>query len=136
MGRYIQRRILISIPMLLVITIITFVLLRLAPGDPLNSYIPPDAALPPEAREALRRELGLDQPLLVQYFYWFKEAIQGNCMSCHDTESPGLRSLAQIRSHAAKIMDVAVYTDAMPEDATMTIEERRLLGEWLACGAP
>lgn len=78
MGRYIQRRILISIPMLLVITIITFLLLRLAPGDPLNSYIPPDAALPPEAREALRRELGLDQPLIVQYFYWFKEAIQGN----------------------------------------------------------
>lgn len=78
MGRYIQRRILISIPMLLVITIIAFLLLQLAPGDPLNSYIPPDAPLPVEQREALRRELGLDQPLVLRYFYWLKEAVQGN----------------------------------------------------------
>jgi peptide/nickel transport system permease protein len=78
MGRYILRRILISIPMLLVITIIAFLLLQLAPGDPLNSYIPPDAPLPPEQREALRRELGLDQPMAIRYFYWLKEAVQGN----------------------------------------------------------
>lgn len=78
MGRYIQRRILISIPMLLVITIVAFLLLQLAPGDPLNSYIPPNAALPAEQREALRRELGLDQPLVLRYFYWLKEAVQGN----------------------------------------------------------
>jgi peptide/nickel transport system permease protein len=64
--------------MLLVITIIAFLLLQLAPGDPLNSYIPPDAALPPDQREALRRELGLDQPVFIQYFYWLKEAVQGN----------------------------------------------------------
>jgi peptide/nickel transport system permease protein len=64
--------------MLVVITIIAFGLLQLAPGDPLNSYIPPDAPLPPEQREALRRELGLDQPVVIRYFYWLKEAVQGN----------------------------------------------------------
>jgi peptide/nickel transport system permease protein len=68
----------ISIPMLVVITIIAFGLLQLAPGDPLNSYVPPDAPLPPEQREALRRELGLDQPMIIRYFYWLKEAVQGN----------------------------------------------------------
>jgi peptide/nickel transport system permease protein len=78
MGRYILRRLAISIPILIVITIIAFLLLQLAPGDPLNSYIPPDAPLPPEQREALRRELGLDRPLAVRYFYWLKEAMQGN----------------------------------------------------------
>ena len=64
--------------MLVVITIIAFGLLQLAPGDPLNSYVPPDAPLPPEQRDALRRELGLDQPLVIRYFYWLKEAVQGN----------------------------------------------------------
>lgn len=78
MGRYIQRRILVSIPLLFVITVIAFLLLQLAPGDPLNSYIPPDAPLPPEQREALRRELGLDKPLVVRYFYWLWEALHGN----------------------------------------------------------
>ncbi len=78
MGRYIQQRLLISIPVLLLITVIAFLLLQAAPGDPLNAYIPPDAPLPEEQREALRRELGLDQPLPIRYFYWLYEAVQGN----------------------------------------------------------
>lgn len=78
MGRFIQQRLLISIPVLLVITIIAFLLLQFAPGDPLNSYIPPDAPLPAEQREALRRELGLDKPLYLRYFYWLSESVQGN----------------------------------------------------------
>jgi peptide/nickel transport system permease protein len=64
--------------LLVVITIIAFLLLQMAPGDPLNSYIPPDAPLPAEQREALRHELGLDRPLPVRYFFWLKEAVQGN----------------------------------------------------------
>src|SRR5690349_4894617 len=78
MGRYIQRRLLISIPLLLVITILSFLLLQLTPGDPLNSYVPPDQPLPPEQRAALRHELGLDRPLAVRYFYWLRETVQGN----------------------------------------------------------
>lgn len=78
MGRYIQQRLLISIPILLLITIIAFLLLQAAPGDPLNAYVPPDAPLPADQREALREELGLNQPLYIRYFYWLREAIQGN----------------------------------------------------------
>jgi len=63
---------------LFAITVIAFLLLQAAPGDPLNSYIPPDAPLPPEQREALRHELGLDRPLVIRYFYWLWEAMQGN----------------------------------------------------------
>lgn len=78
MGRYIQQRLLVSVPVLLLITIIAFLLLQAAPGDPLNSYVPADAPLPAEQREALRRELGLDRPLYIRYFYWLSEAVQGN----------------------------------------------------------
>jgi uncharacterized membrane protein len=57
-------------------------------------------------------------------------------MSCHDKERPTLGTQAQIQAHAAQILDAAVYTDAMPEDHGLMNEERRRLGEWLACGAP
>ncbi|MGH2533424.1 MAG: ABC transporter permease [Thermomicrobiales bacterium] len=78
MARYIQRRVAIAIPILLAITIGIFLLLQLTPGDPLNAYIPPDQPLPPEQREALRRQLGLDRPLALRYLYWLRETVQGN----------------------------------------------------------
>jgi peptide/nickel transport system permease protein len=78
MGRYIQRRILISIPILLAITVSIFSLLQISPGDPLNAYLPPDQSLPEEQKDALRRQLGLDKPAPLRYLYWLKEAAQGN----------------------------------------------------------
>jgi uncharacterized membrane protein len=61
----------------------------------------------------------------------------GNCLSCHASkDSPTLTSQSQIKVNASRILDVAVYTDAMPQDSNMAIAEREMLGEWLACGAP
>ena len=77
MGRYIQRRIAIGIPILLAISVLIFPLLQLTPGDPIDAYLPPDSPVPPEQREAMRRQLGLDRPLPVQYVYWLKEAAPG-----------------------------------------------------------
>jgi peptide/nickel transport system permease protein len=78
MARYIQRRVAIGIPILLAISVLIFGLLQLTPGDPIDAYLPPDFPVPPETREAMRRQLGLDRPLPVQYAYWLKEALQGN----------------------------------------------------------
>ncbi len=78
MGRYIQRRLLISIPILLMVTMLIFGLLQLTPGDPLDTYLPPDQAMPEAQKEALRERLGLNEPAPVRYFYWLKETVQGN----------------------------------------------------------
>jgi peptide/nickel transport system permease protein len=78
MARYIQRRIAIGIPILLAISVLLFGLLQATPGEPIDAYLPPDLPVPPETREAMRRQLGLDRPLPVQYAYWLKEALQGN----------------------------------------------------------
>lgn len=60
-----------------------------------------------------------------------------NCLSCHASkENPKLGTQAQVQSHINSILQEAVYTTAMPEDADMTTAERQQLGEWLACGAP
>ena len=63
--------------------------------------------------------------------------ISDNCLSCHATkDSPRLMTKAQIQANKSRILQEAVYTDAMPENANMDVAEREMLGEWLACGAP
>jgi peptide/nickel transport system permease protein len=68
MSRYIVRRLLQAIPLFLIVSLIIFVLLQSA-GDPLATM---GGRMPPRAadRERLRRQLGLDQPILVQYAIW------------------------------------------------------------------
>jgi len=69
MSAYILRRLLQSIPTVFGITIISFLLVITAPGDPITMVtFNPNAT--PESTAALRRQLGLDQPPLIQYFYW------------------------------------------------------------------
>ena len=70
------------------------------------------------------------------YANFGKDMITSECMSCHSTQSPKLGTQAQIQAQTSRILDAAVYTDAMPRNADMTVEQRQLLGEWLACGAP
>src|SRR6476660_9776435 len=78
MGRFILKRLLISLPILLVITILIFILLQLTPGDPINAFLPPDQSMSPEQKDSLRRQLGLDQPAPLRYFYWLINTLQGN----------------------------------------------------------
>lgn len=81
-------------------------------------------------------ELSCPPDSTLTYANFGQAMIDSQCMSCHDTKSPKLGTQAQIQSRAKQILDAAVYTDAMPEDGAMSLEERQLLGEWLACGAP
>ncbi len=69
MTRYLMRRLLQAIPTFLGITLITFVVIKLAPGDPVMQMTF-DPSIKPETREKLRRGLGLDKPIIVQYIIW------------------------------------------------------------------
>jgi peptide/nickel transport system permease protein len=82
-GAYILRRILISIPVLIGITILGFVALRTAPGDPLIASLNPEVisnlAAHPEILEAERHRLGFDQPVFPnQYLIWLGNLLQGD----------------------------------------------------------
>ncbi len=74
MGTYLLRRILIAFPVLLGITIVSFVALSLAPGDPLTARLDPSMLAELQRNPALlqerRKELGLDQPVPVRYVVW------------------------------------------------------------------
>lgn len=64
------------------------------------------------------------------------ELFANYCLSCHDRTRPEFTTQAAIQQNADKILQAAVYTDAMPQSADMTLTEREKLGEWLSCGAP
>jgi peptide/nickel transport system permease protein len=67
------------IPLLLVISMLSFMVMHLAPGDPLAMYINPQKrSLTTAQMDELRHSLGLDRPIYVQYVYWLKNTIQGD----------------------------------------------------------
>ena len=72
----ILRRLLASIPLVLVVTLLAFLLNQLAPGDLAATIVGADASR--EQYETLRQQLGLDQPLLWQYGAWLVQALQGD----------------------------------------------------------
>jgi peptide/nickel transport system permease protein len=76
MGRFIVQRVLASIPVLLLVSLITFALLSLVPGDPASAFL--DASATAEALERVRRELGLDRPFLVRMGDWYLRVLQGD----------------------------------------------------------
>jgi peptide/nickel transport system permease protein len=70
MARYIIRRVLQAIPTLLGVSVITFLLLSAAPSDPVSMRYFGDRNMTAEAKAAIMKSLGLDQPLPAQYFVW------------------------------------------------------------------
>jgi len=78
--RWLIRRLLISVPVLLGITVLSFIFVRLAPGDPVRMMINPEylAGGADEYVAQRRAELGLDKPLPVQYVAWLGEVARGN----------------------------------------------------------
>jgi len=75
MGRYLARRLLLLLPVALGITIVTFFLLRLIPGDPAVIMLDNRATAENVAR--LRHQLGLDRPLSVQYLLFLRNIVTG-----------------------------------------------------------
>lgn len=88
MGLYILRRVYQALIVFFVVTGIVFAILHLS-GDPLALLMPPDA--PPSDVEAMRRELGLDKPLVVQYGLFLRNAVQGNLGVSYHHGQPALK---------------------------------------------
>ena len=76
MLNFLLRRILAVIPVLLVVAVVVFLILRLTPGDPAAVIAGNVASVDDIAR--IRKELGLEEPLLTQFFIWFKGVLTGD----------------------------------------------------------
>lgn len=76
MRSFLARRVLQAIVLVWIVLTITFFLMHLAPGDPMDRYDDPD--IPPETVSMMREQLGLDRPLLEQYFRWSASFVRGD----------------------------------------------------------
>ncbi|MEK7702120.1 MAG: ABC transporter permease [candidate division NC10 bacterium] len=77
MSKYLVRRLLISIPVLLGISLVLFTVLALAPGDPFEE-LATNPNVPAEVRMNLRAKFGLDDPLPIRYARWFTSMLRGD----------------------------------------------------------
>src|SRR6476661_5220101 len=76
LSRYILRRVLLIIPTLFGVSLLTFALSRVVPGDP--ARLAAGAQATPEMYQQLREEFGLDQPLPLQYWHYLTGLLQGD----------------------------------------------------------
>ncbi len=74
MTAYIIRRLLLLFPVLLIVGIVVFTLIHLTPGDPASVMLGREATQ--EQKDALREQLGLNEPILVQFVNWFGDALR------------------------------------------------------------
>lgn len=81
------------IPLLLGISLVSFLVMHLAPGDPTSLFINPNVSMEEIAR--VRANWGLDKPILVQYFYWLKNAIRLDFGSSYITGRPVIAEILE-----------------------------------------
>lgn len=94
MNRSLINRILTAISTLIAISIVVFLILALAPGNPMGEFAT-NPSITPEVRENIRKSLGLDQPIPIRYLKWVWAFIQGDLGYSFTSRSPVLELILQ-----------------------------------------
>lgn len=115
MLRYILKRLLQAIPLLLGIATITFTMVHLAPGDPMDMYIEQrmQRDVDPEVIELLRKKYGLDQPLPVQYAKWIGNVARGDLGESFRYRRPVAKLIAERVPYTLQLAALALALDAL-----------------------
>ena len=115
MGRYLLKRLLHAIPLLLGILTITFFMIHLAPGDPLDMYVQPERRhqMDPETLELLRHKYGLDQPVPIQYVKWVNNVLHGDLGESFGSRRPVRTMLAEAIPYTLQLTVLALILDAL-----------------------
>lgn len=104
MRRSIVRRVLQFIPVLLGITFLAFLLIYLSPSDPVSVRMSAGGiSVSPEIMESMRRSMGLDRPLLVQYVDWLWNILHGNMGKSYITDADVLDQILKALPYTLKM---------------------------------
>jgi peptide/nickel transport system permease protein len=106
MMTFLTRRLLLMIPVALLVSFVTFMIIHLIPGDPAQVLLGESAT--PQTVAALRHQLGLDQPLLAQYFIWLGQALHGNLGESIQLQQPVTQAIIQRLPVTAELGVVAL----------------------------
>ncbi len=102
-GTYIARRVLLVVPLLVGLSLIMFVLVHLAPGDPVRAFIS-EQTTDPSFVEQARKNLGLDKPLPVQYAIYLGHLVRGDLGTAYTFNSRPVLSLIKDRAGATILL--------------------------------
>ena len=108
MAQFILRRVLVSVPLLVGITLVIFLLANLMPGDPVLAVMTGEAQLSEAQLQAARERLGLDAPLPVRYIRWLGEVARGNLGDSYITGRPVLETLLRRIPATLELMGVSL----------------------------
>ncbi|GAC1316709.1 MAG: ABC transporter permease [Acidimicrobiales bacterium] len=103
--RVILRRLGYLVPVMLVVTFVSFMLIKLLPGDPAILKLGTSAT--PEAIKALHHEHGLDRPLVVQYASWLGHLVRGDLGRSYISNQPVMRTIRQQLPTTVELLLVA-----------------------------
>jgi uncharacterized membrane protein len=71
------------------------------------------------------------------YANFAKDLVANKCLGCHaGARSPNLSTQASLKANGNRVIDMAVFSTEMPDEGSMSTDERKKLGQWLRCGAP
>lgn len=93
MGRYIVKRLISMIPVMLLVSIIVFFIVHLTPGDP--ALVMLGEEVNPQTLAALRHDLGLDQPIPIQYATWLSNVVRGDLGNSIRNHQPVMEAIVQ-----------------------------------------
>jgi peptide/nickel transport system permease protein len=111
MARFLITRTLSAIPTLLIVSLTIFVLMRMIPGDPATLMLG-DLAQPGQV-EAMKQKMGLDQPVIVQYFIWLGNVLTGDFGTSISTREPVLPLIWDRFLVSANIVLLSVFLAAI-----------------------
>jgi peptide/nickel transport system permease protein len=103
------RRLLLVIPTLLIVSMLSFAIMRAAPGDPVQMYVAGGMSKgSPEDIERIRENLGLNDPLPAQYLRWLEQAIQGNLGYSLSSQRPVLELIGERLPASLSLMGISL----------------------------
>jgi peptide/nickel transport system permease protein len=88
MTKFVIRRLLQAVPLLLIISLLTFLIVEIAPGDATQMYVNPEQGASPEYIAQVRQNLGLDEPVHIRYVAWVARTLQGDLGFSFRTRRP------------------------------------------------
>ena len=114
MLKYIIKRLILLIPILFLVTLISFSLLFIIPGDPAETILTgPGGGADPKAVEEFRIKMGLDKPIYIQYFTWLESILHGNLGYSYRSKRPVFDSILSCFQATLKLAIVSMIISLM-----------------------
>jgi peptide/nickel transport system permease protein len=126
MRTYLAQRLAIAVVTLFGMSVVIFVLLRLAPGDIVDILFSTAGYVNPDERQGIMRELGLDQPLVVQYAEWIRQILSGDLGKSYRYDLPAweiIRPLLPVTLELALLAIVVAVALGVPAGVVSAVRQ-------------